>query len=116
VLDIENKSCACCGGDLHVIGEDVAERLDVVPASFRVLVTKRPRYGCRACEAPPVQAAAAPRIVENGLPTEALVAHVRRPSMPTTCRFTARRRSTPGKAFGSTVRRSPTGRAARPGG
>ena len=76
VLELEDRSCACCGGDLHVIGEDVAERLDVVPASFRVLVTRRPRYGCRACEAPPVQAAAAPRIVENGIPTEALVAHV----------------------------------------
>jgi transposase len=76
VLDIEDRSCACCGGELHVIGEDVAERLDVVPASLRVLVTRRPRYGCRACEAAPVQAAAAPRIVENGIPTEALVAHV----------------------------------------
>ena len=37
VIDLESKACACCGGTLHVIGEDVAERLDVVPASFRVL-------------------------------------------------------------------------------
>lgn len=76
VVDIEDKACACCGGDLHVIGEDVAERLDVVPAIFRVLVTRRPRYGCRACEAAPVQAPAPARIVEAGLPTEALIAHV----------------------------------------
>lgn len=76
VVDIEDKACACCGGDLHVIGEDVAERLDVVPATFRVLVTRRPRYGCRACEAAPVQAPAPARIVEAGLPTEALIAHV----------------------------------------
>lgn len=41
VVDIEDKACACCGGDLHVIGEDVAERLDVIPATFRVLVTRR---------------------------------------------------------------------------
>ena len=54
----------------------VAERLDVVPTTFRVLVTRRPRYGCRACEATPVQAPAPPRIVEGGLPTEALIAHV----------------------------------------
>lgn len=76
LVDVEHKACACCGGALHVIGEDVAERLDVVPASFRILVTRRPRYGCRRCEAPPVQAPAPPRIVEGGLPTEALIAHV----------------------------------------
>lgn len=76
IVDIDSKACACCGGALHVIGEDVAERLDVVPTTFRVLVTRRPRYGCRACEASPVQAPAPPRIVEGGLPTEALIAHV----------------------------------------
>jgi len=76
VIDVEDKECACCGGDLHAIGEDVAERLDVVPASFRVLVTRRPRYACRACEGGVVQAPAPPRIVEGGLPTDALVAHV----------------------------------------
>jgi transposase len=76
VVDIDDKTCTCCGGDLHVIGEDVAERLDVVPVTFRVLVTRRPRYGCRACEAAPVQAPAPARIVEGGLPTEALIAHV----------------------------------------
>ncbi len=76
VIDVGGTACACCGGTLHVIGEDVAERLDVVPAMFRVLVTRRPRYGCRACEAAPIQAPAPPRIVEGGLPTEALIAHV----------------------------------------
>lgn len=76
VIELENTACSCCGGALHVIGEDVAERLDVVPATFRVLVTRRPRYGCRTCEAAPVQAPAPPRIVEGGLPTEALIAHV----------------------------------------
>lgn len=76
LVDIEDHACACCGSALHVIGEDVAERLDVVPATFRVLVTRRPRYGCRSCQAAPVQAPAVPRIVEGGMPTEALIAHV----------------------------------------
>ena len=76
VVDIENKICACCGGALHEIGEDVAERLDVIPTHFRVLVTRRPRYGCRSCETGVVQAPAPARIVEGGLPTEALIAHV----------------------------------------
>ena len=76
VVDVDSKICACCDGALHVIREDVSERLDVVPTTFRVLVTRRPRYGCRACEAAPIQAPAPPRIVEGGLPTEALIAHV----------------------------------------
>lgn len=76
VVDVEDKACPCCGGALHAIGEDVSERLDVVPATFRVLVTRRPRYGCRSCESAVVQAPAPPHIVEGGIPTEALIAQV----------------------------------------
>ena len=74
VVDVDDKACPCCGGTLHQIGEDVAERLDVIPTTFRVLVTRRPRYGCRSCESAVVQAPA--RIVEGGIPTEALIAQV----------------------------------------
>jgi hypothetical protein len=35
---------------LHQIGEDASEKLDVVLAQFRVLVVRRPKYACRACE------------------------------------------------------------------
>jgi transposase len=76
VVDIEDKTCPCCRGALHQIGEDVSERLDVIPAQFRVLVTRRPKYACRACEEGVVQAPAPARLIEGGLPTEALVAHV----------------------------------------
>ena len=34
VIDVEDKRCPCCGGAMHVIGEDVAEMLDVVPWAF----------------------------------------------------------------------------------
>jgi len=76
VIDVEDTACPCCGGALHRIGEDRAERLDIIPAQFRVLVVCRPRYGCRACEEVVVQAPAPPRLVEAGLPTEATVAQV----------------------------------------
>gem|GEM_PF-2675955 len=47
---IEPESLICgCGGCLHRIGEDVSERLDVVAAQFRVIVTRHPKYACRAC-------------------------------------------------------------------
>jgi transposase len=76
VVDIADKACPCCRGELHRIGEDVAERLDIVPAQFRVIVTRRPKYACRACEGTVVQAPAPGHIVEGGLPTEALIAQV----------------------------------------
>jgi transposase len=59
-----------------VIGEDMSEMLDVVPAQYRVKVIRRPRYGCRACEEAVVQAPAPERPVTSGMATEALLAHV----------------------------------------
>lgn len=76
VVDIESDICPCCSGKLHRIGEDVAERLDIVPAQFRVLVVRRPKYACRSCEDVVIQAPAPARLIEGGIPTEALVAQV----------------------------------------
>jgi transposase len=52
------------------------ERLDMVPAQFRILVTRRPKYACRSCEDGVIQAPAPARLIEGGLPTEATVAQV----------------------------------------
>jgi transposase len=76
LIDIASTACPCCWGPLHRIGEDVSERLDIVPAQFRVLVIRRPKYACRACEEAVVQAPAPARLIEGGLPTDALVAQV----------------------------------------
>ena len=76
VVDVDDKACPCCAGALHLIGEDRAERLDIVPAQLRVLVVRRPKYACRACEDVVVQAPAPARLIEGGIPTEATVAHV----------------------------------------
>jgi transposase len=69
-------SCPCCEGKLHLIGEDVSEMLDVVPAVLRVKRIHRPRYGCRSCEGAVVQAKAPPRPLDGGMPTAALLVHV----------------------------------------
>jgi transposase len=76
VIEPKSTVCPCCTGAMHRIGEDRSERLDVIPAQYRVLVTRRPKYGCRACEGAVVQAPAPARLIEGGLPTEALVAHI----------------------------------------
>ena len=75
-LEPDDTACPCCRGAMAVIGHDSSERLDVIPAQFRVLVTRRPKLACRACEGVVVQAPAPARLIEGGLPTEALVAHV----------------------------------------
>jgi transposase len=72
----EMTCCAGCGGTLHRIGEDRAERLDIVPAQYRVLVTVRPKMACRGCGDGVAQAPALKHIVPGGLPSEALVADV----------------------------------------
>ena len=38
VIDVESKQCLCCGGTLHLIGEDRSEQLDIVPSQLRVKV------------------------------------------------------------------------------
>ncbi len=75
VIEPNSLTCAC-GGCLHCIGEDVSERLDIIPAQFRVIVTRRPKYACRSCTDGVVQAPVPARLIPGGMPTEATVAHV----------------------------------------
>ena len=58
-----------------LIGEDVSERLDVMRAKFRVIVTRRPKYAYRNRDGV-IQAPAPPHIIESGIPTEALLAQI----------------------------------------
>ena len=65
-----DTNCPCCKKPMHVIGEETSERLDVIPAQYRVIVTHRPRLACRACERI-VEAPAPEHLIKSGLPTEA---------------------------------------------
>ncbi len=67
VIEPASTLCPCGCGEMARIGEDVSERLDVIPAQFRVLVTRRPKYACRRCAQAVVQAhAPAPRPASSG--------------------------------------------------
>src|SRR5262249_42786886 len=72
----EDTTCPCCRAAMALIGEDTSERLDVIPVQYRVIVTRRPNAAGWACEGIVVQREAPARLIEGGLPTEALVAHV----------------------------------------
>lgn len=76
VIEPASTLCPSGCGEMAKIGEDISERLDLVPAQLRVLVTRRPRYACRRCSGAVVQAHAPEHVVPGGLPTEALIAQV----------------------------------------
>ena len=72
----QDAACPCCRATMVVIGEDRSERLDIIPAQFRVLVTRRPKLACRTCAGVVVRQPAALQLVEGGIPTEGTVAHM----------------------------------------
>ena len=61
---------------MREIGAHESQRLDIVPAQFRVIVTRRLKFACGACPGSLAQAPAPERLIKGGLPTERLVAHV----------------------------------------
>jgi transposase len=76
VIEPADLTCACGCGQMVKIGEDRSKRLDLVPAQYRVIVTVRPRYACPKGCAGVVQSPAPAHLIEGGIPTEALLAHV----------------------------------------
>ena len=84
---------------MHPIGEDLSERLDVIPAQYRVLVTRRPKYACRACEGAGRTSPGA-GAADRGGPADGSYGGPRSwsTSTPTTCRFIVNGRSWPARA------------------
>jgi transposase len=70
-----HDACPDCGGRLRELGEDVAEMLEYVRASFKVLRHVRPKLSCDACDRI-VQAPAPSRPIDRGLAGPGLLAHV----------------------------------------
>jgi transposase len=75
-LDEQDKVCSVDGHALHKIGEEITEKLDIIPAKMRVIRTIRPKYGCRHCETGITTAEVPPQIIPRGIATPGLLAHV----------------------------------------
>lgn len=63
-----------CGQEMVRVGEDISEKLDVVPAEFFVHRHIYGKWACRCCQHL-VQEPAEPQIIDGGLPAAGLVAH-----------------------------------------
>jgi transposase len=72
--DPESTQCAC-GCTLSRIGEDISEKLDYTPGTFRVERHIRSKWACKDCETI-VQAPVAPHVIDKGIPTTNLLAQV----------------------------------------
>jgi transposase len=70
----ENTACAC-GCDMRRIGQDVAERLDYEPGTFTVERHVRGKWACGQCQKL-VQAPVPAHVIDKGIPTAGLLAHV----------------------------------------
>lgn len=75
-IEPEDTHCPTpeCGQPMVRVGEDVSERLDVVPAQFFVQRQIRGKWACRCCQLL-MQEPAAPQVFDNALPTPGLQAH-----------------------------------------
>jgi transposase len=63
-----------CGKPMVRIGEDVSERLDIVPAEFFVHRHIYGKWACKCCQTL-VQEPVAPQVIDGGIPAAGLVAH-----------------------------------------
>ena len=81
VHDIDDKTCKCCGNELHRIGEEKNEQLEFIPAQVKVIEHVRPKYGCRHCEQQGtevrIKIAPVPKSpIPKSMATASLLAHV----------------------------------------
>ena len=75
-IEPEDTNCPTpeCGKPMVRVGEDISERLDIVPAQFFVQRQIRGKWACKCCQLL-VQEPAAPQVFDNALPTPGLQAH-----------------------------------------
>lgn len=72
----ENTTCPTqgCAQPMQRVGEDVSERLDIIPAQFFVHRHIRGKWACKCCQIL-VQEPVEPQIIDSGMPAAGLVAH-----------------------------------------
>ena len=76
IIEVNAEACRCkaCGEATAVIGYDQSEQLDVEPARYFVLVTKREKRVCKKCEEGTVQTAPiAARIIDKSLVSDRII-------------------------------------------
>ena len=83
IIDIpENEKICDCGARLVKIGEEVSEKLNIIPAKIEIIRTVRPKYACPQCEGtdddrPTVRIASMPpQLIKHGIATPSLITFI----------------------------------------
>jgi len=79
-IDIEpsedEKICPTCHTEKQRIGEEVTEKLEYVPASFKVKKYVRHKYACKQCQNNISIGSLPAMAIDKGIPGEGLLAHI----------------------------------------
>ncbi|QGP53383.1 Transposase [Piscirickettsia salmonis] len=70
-----DKVCAC-GCAMQRIGEEITEKLEVIPAQFKVIQHVRFKYGCKACETGIKIPSLPPMLIPKSIITPSLLAMI----------------------------------------
>jgi len=65
-----------CGHELHVVGEDSSEQLEIIPATIKVIEHVQVKYGCRACEQGITTAPKPAQAIPKSIATPSLLAYI----------------------------------------
>jgi transposase len=75
VIDVNNKFCPNDGEELKCIGEEVSEKLEIIPAKVRVIRTIRKKYACPVCETM-TEAAAPQEMIPKSNASSSVLAYI----------------------------------------
>src|SRR3990172_644070 len=78
----ESEKICGCGSELSRIGDEVSEKLDIVPAKMQVIRNIRYKYACKSCEGVESDGGAVriapvtPQLIPQGIATPGLLAYI----------------------------------------
>ena len=77
VIDLSEEEKQCpCGCKMDEIGAEVSEKLDVIPAQFKVIRTIRKTYACKKCEQTIKTAPVEAQLIPKSITTAGLIAYI----------------------------------------
>ena len=77
VIDLSEEEKQCpCGCKMDEIGAEISEKLDVIPAQFKVIRTIRKTYACKKCEQTIKTAPVEAQLIPKSITTAGLIAYI----------------------------------------
>jgi len=80
-LPESEKVCPCCDGEMHVMGRETRDELELVPATAKIIRHVRQVYSCRNCEknseeVPVIKAEIPEPVIKGSFASPKAIAHI----------------------------------------